>query len=174
LGEEITKANFRAKIDKGSVYQNNNVSSPLVHQTITVNNNVNICPETVRSPTSPSNSQQTSSQTYIDLSDAPEIFRFYDRTPQLATLENWIICDRTRLIALLGINGIGKTTLSLRLIEQIKTHFDYIIYRSLRFYPTLNATLTNLLQIFPQQTDIPKTSKRKYPNFSTTYANIAV
>jgi len=156
LGEEITKANFRAKIDKGSVYQNNNVSSPLVHQTITVNNNVNICPETVRSPTSPSNSQQTSSQTYIDLSDAPEIFRFYDRTPQLATLENWIICDRTRLIALLGINGIGKTTLSLRLIEQIKTHFDYIIYRSLRFYPTLNATLTNLLQIFPQQTDIPQ------------------
>lgn len=64
--------------------------------------------------------------------------------------------DSCRLIALLGISGIGKTTLSLQLIEQIKTHFDYIIYRSLRFSPTLNATLTNLLQIFPHEADIPQ------------------
>ncbi|HBE51558.1 MAG TPA: ATPase, partial [Cyanobacteria bacterium UBA11369] len=71
------------------------------------------------------------------------------------TLENWILQDRCRIIALLGINGIGKTTLSLRLIEQIKTHFDYVIYRSLRFSPTLNATLTNLLQIFSPEADIP-------------------
>ena len=42
LGEEITKANFRAKIDKATVYQNNNISSPLFGKTITVNNNVNI------------------------------------------------------------------------------------------------------------------------------------
>jgi Archaeal ATPase. len=66
------------------------------------------------------NPEQTPKQLHIDLGDAPEIFSFYDRTPQLTTLENWITQDRTRLIALLGISGIGKTTLSLRLIDQIK------------------------------------------------------
>ncbi|MEG4866457.1 hypothetical protein [Microcoleus sp. CZ3-B4] len=49
---------------------------------------------------------------------------------------------------------MGKTTLSLRLIDEIKTGFDYVIYRSLRFSPTLDATITNLLQIFSQPSEI--------------------
>lgn len=126
------------------------------------NSEINVCgdryhPEVTktRSPASPQNSQQTPTQPHIDLGDAPEIFNFYDRTPQLSTLETWILQDKSRLIALLGINGIGKTTLALRLIEQIKTNFDYVIYRSLRFSPTLNTTLSNLLQILSDKTDIP-------------------
>lgn len=46
------------------------------------------------------------------------------------------------------MRGIGKTTLALKLIEQIKHEFDYIIYRSLRFSPTPETTLNNLLEIF--------------------------
>ena len=99
----------------------------------------------------------------MDLGDAPEIFSFYDRTPQLATLETWILHDRTRLIALLGISGIGKTILVVRLIEQIQTNFDYVIYRSLRFSPTLNSTLINLLQIFSDKTDIPQNIEAQIP-----------
>jgi len=156
LREDINKANFRAKIDKATVYQNNNISSPLVGKTITVNNNVNICPEKVRSHTPTPQTEQTPTQPHIDLGDAPQIFNFYDRTTELTTLETSILQDSCRLIALLGISGIGKTTLSLQLIEQIKTNFDYIIYRSLRFSPTLNTTLTNLLQIFSDKTDIPQ------------------
>ncbi|MGE5659173.1 MAG: AAA family ATPase [Actinomycetota bacterium] len=152
FGEEITKRNFRAIIEK---VEFNNFASATVKGDVTVNN-VNICPERARSPTSPENTQQTPTQPHIDLGDAPEIFNFYDRTPQLSTLETWILQDQSRLIALLGISGIGKTTLALRLIEQIKTNFNYVIYRSLRFSPTLNATLTNLLQIFSDKTDIPQ------------------
>ncbi|MFB2897839.1 ATP-binding protein [Aerosakkonemataceae cyanobacterium BLCC-F50] len=65
---------------------------------------------------------------------------------------NWILQQHSRLIAILGISGIGKTTLSLKLIEQIQHNFEYIIYRSLRFSPTLETTLTNLLQIFAPET----------------------
>ena len=68
-------------------------------------------------------------------------------------MENWILKDSSRLIALLGISGIGKTTLILELIKQIETNFNYIIYRSLRFSPTLDITLTNLLKNFPNQGD---------------------
>ncbi|MDF0553970.1 AAA family ATPase [Kamptonema sp. UHCC 0994] len=153
FGENITKRNFRAILEKAKFYTN--FSSAIGRDHVTVNN-VNICPKKTRAPSSPQNSQETPTQPHIDLGDAPEIFNFYDRTPQLTTLETWILQDRSRLIALLGISGIGKTTLALRLIEQIKTNFDYVIYRSLRFSPTLNTTLTNLLQIFSDKTDIPQ------------------
>jgi hypothetical protein len=155
FGEEITKKNFRAILDSGKIY---NFSSGQGHIAI---NKVNICQEKARNPTPPQNPQQTSTQPHIDLGDAPEIFTFFDRTSELSTLENWITQDRTRLIALLGISGIGKTTLSLRLIDQIKTQFDYVIYRSLRFSPTLDATLTNLLQIFSQPSEIPQNIETK-------------
>jgi hypothetical protein len=157
FGEDITKRNFRAIIKK---VEFNNFSSATVKGDVTVNN-VNICQERARSPTKPQNSQQTPKQLHIDLGDAPEIFTFFDRTSELSTLENWITGDRTRLIALLGISGIGKTTLSLSLIDRIKTQFDYVIYRSLRFSPTLDATLTNLLQIFSQQSEIPQNIQTK-------------
>ncbi|MEG4516875.1 MULTISPECIES: ATP-binding protein [unclassified Microcoleus] len=149
LGEDVSKVNVRAILERAKFYNN----SAIGENYGTVNHNVNFCQEKSRSPTPPQNPQQTPKQLHIDLGDAPEIFRFFDRTSELSTLENWITQERTRLIALLGISGIGKTTLSLSLIDRIKTQFDYVIYRSLRFSPTLDATLTNLLQIFSQQSE---------------------
>ncbi|OCQ99663.1 ATPase [Oscillatoriales cyanobacterium USR001] len=151
--EEVSKVNVRAILERAKFY---NFSPTIASENVTVNNNLNICPEKTRSHTSPPNTQQTPTQPHIDLANAPEIFNFYDRTPQLTTLETWILQDQSRLIALLGISGIGKTTLALQLIEQIKTNFNYVIYRSLQFSPTLNTTLTNLLQIFSDKTDIPQ------------------
>ncbi|MEG4800677.1 NB-ARC domain-containing protein [Microcoleus sp. ARI1-B5] len=160
LGEDITKRNFRAILEKAKF---DNFSSAIgrVGRDYVAINNLNICQERGRSPTEPPNPQQTPKQLHIDLGDAPEIFTFFDRTSQLSTLENWITGDRTRLIAILGISGIGKTTLSLALIDRIKTGFDYVIYRSLRFSPTLDATLTNLLQIFSQQSETPQSIETK-------------
>ena len=158
FGEEVSKVNVRAILERAKFY---NHSSAIGENYGTVNHNVNICQERARSPTEPQNPQQTPKQLHIDLGDAPEIFTFFDRTSELSTLENWITQEHTRLIALLGISGIGKTTLSLALIDRIKTQFDYVIYRSLRFCPTLDATLTNLLQIFSQQSEIPQSIETK-------------
>ena len=157
FGEDVSKVNVRAILERANFY---NSPSAILSNHVTFNN-VNICQKKARSPTKQQNPQPTPKQLHIDLGDAPEIFTFFDRTSQLSTLENWITHDRTRLIALLGISGIGKTTLSLRLIDQIKTQFDYVIYRSLRFSPTLDATLTNLLQIFSQQSEIPQNTETK-------------
>ena len=157
LDENVSKANIRYILKKGNSYH---VSSAIGKSFVGINN-VNICPETARSPTPPQNPKPTPKQLHIDLGDAPEIFTFFDRTSELSTLENWITQEHTRLIALLGISGIGKTTLSLRLIDQIKTQFDYVIYRSLRFSPTLDATLTNLLHIFSQPSEIPQNIETK-------------
>ncbi len=158
FGEEVSKVNVRAILERAKFY---NHSSAIGENYGTVNHNVNVCQERARSPTKPQNSQPTPKQLHIDLGDAPEIFSFFDRTSELSTLENWITQEHTRLIALLGISGIGKTTLSLSLIDRIKTQFDYVIYRSLRFSPTLDATLTNLLQIFSQPSEIPQNIETK-------------
>lgn len=144
LGETITKATLRSILTKGQFYS---FSSAIGIDRVTVNN-VNICPEASQPQAVPQQPQQNSSRPHLDLGSAPEIFSFYGRTAELSTLEGWIIGSRCRLVALLGVSGIGKTALTIRLIEQIKTHFDYIIYRSLRFSPTLALTLTNLLQVF--------------------------
>lgn len=52
---------------------------------------------------------------------------FYGRQEELATLEQWIVSDRCRLVALLGMGGIGKTSLSVKLTEQIQDKFEYVI-----------------------------------------------
>ncbi|MFB2896645.1 ATP-binding protein [Aerosakkonemataceae cyanobacterium BLCC-F50] len=151
LGENVNKANVRYILKRGNSYH---VSSAIGTSFVGINN-VNICPENFRSHTPTQQPQQTP-KSHIDLGDAPEIFSFFDRTPQLTTLETWILQQHSRLIAILGISGIGKTTLSLQLIEQIKHNFEYIIYRSLRFSPTLETTLTNLIQIFAPKSETPQ------------------
>ncbi len=98
------------------------------------------------SSTSPQNSQPSPRQTQIDLREAPEIFRFYNRTPELATLNQWFLTDRSRLIAIFGLSGIGKTALAVQLVAQIQDKFDYIIWRSLNTAPTLAQLQANIIQ----------------------------
>lgn len=149
LGDKITKANFRTILENTSIY---NFVPVFCRDNAT--NNINICPSKPRASPTKTNSQQTPIQNIIDLDKAPEIINFYGRTEELSTLSKWIVSDRFRVISLFGISGIGKTTLSLQLIKQIKTNFNYIVYRTLRFSPTLTTTLTNLLQIFAPETEI--------------------
>lgn len=83
-----------------------------------------------------------------DWGDAPEISAFYGRAKEIATLEQWIIKDRCRLVALLGLAGIGKTTLAVQLAKQIQEEFQFVIWRSLRSGLSLEELLSQLSQIF--------------------------
>ncbi|MCL2928665.1 MAG: AAA family ATPase [Trichodesmium sp. MAG_R01] len=153
LGENITKANFRTILENANIY---NFAIGKNSRT----NNINICPSNPHASPIKTNSQQTPTQHIIDLDKAPEIINFYGRTEEISTMTKWIVSDRLRVISLLGISGIGKTTLSLRLIQQINglenqtPTFNYIIYRTLRFSPTLTTTLANLLQTFAPETEV--------------------
>jgi hypothetical protein len=105
----------------------------------------------VRSPTSPQNPQPTAKQPRIDLGDAPEISTFFDRTSELSTLKQWILENRTRLISILGLSGIGKSAIALQLIQHIQYEFDCIIWRSLRDAPPLQTLQTDLIKFLSQQ-----------------------
>ncbi len=154
LGVDITKKTAKGIL--GNIQFYNHVSSGRDFLAL---NNVQICTDKTtnckyKKTTPQPETNQTKPQ--LNLGNAPENYRFYGRTEELNTLEKWLIGDRLRIIALLGLNGIGKTALSRQLIEQIKPHFNYIIYRSLYFTPTLDKLLTQLLSVFPKSANHPE------------------
>ena len=88
----------------------------------------------------------------------PDVSIFYGRPDELATLTQWITIDRCRLIALLGMGGIGKSALAVRLAEQLAPLFEFVIWRSLRYTPSLEKLLFELTQLLSERTDLSQSN----------------
>lgn len=161
LGEDLNKFNFRSKLEKKHRVSQNSKSGHCLLQV----DNINIGGQFIqtikdtqtRSPFPPESPQNQARSPIIDLTDAPELPYFYDRTSELSTLKQWILQVHTRLITIYGLSGIGKSAIALKLIEQIQTEFDYIIWLSLTNTPTLSTVQTELKQFFgrSQQPPLP-------------------
>ncbi|HCI79663.1 MAG TPA: hypothetical protein DHW02_08230, partial [Ktedonobacter sp.] len=81
-----------------------------------------------------------------DIVNAPVIKQFYGRREEYADLKKWIIDDRCTLISVVGMGGMGKTTLVARLIGQIDKNtinhdFDYIAWYSLQDAPSVSEII---------------------------------
>lgn len=82
-----------------------------------------------------------------DWGEASDVSHFYNRFQELETLETWISGNSTRAIGIFGIGGIGKTSLSVKIAQQIQSQFEFAIWRSLQQAPTLDAILSDILPI---------------------------
>ncbi|MEM7760440.1 MAG: NB-ARC domain-containing protein, partial [Cyanobacteria bacterium P01_A01_bin.40] len=125
LGEKVSKTNFRQALERYSSH----------HQA-------------KQTPTNPSFHTSSSRQ---DWGEAPDVSFFLGRTVELQTLTQWSLEDNCRLVALLGIGGIGKTALGVKLAQQIQEQFDCVIWRSLRNAPPLEELLTQILPLISEQ-----------------------
>lgn len=139
LGEKVTKKNFRAllrqklgthrpPISKTQLNTQQQIISPSFTQTQTQDR-----PKTV------------------DWGEAIDVSVFYGRSQELNQLQHYILADGCRLVALLGMGGIGKTAIAAKVAEQLQSEFDYIIWRSLRHAPPLETILTQLVSFISQQ-----------------------
>lgn len=145
LSEDIKKSNFRSTIERFRLTE-----SPVIiqnhHQS---NNSFNIC----NYPYAANHKCQGNEQelTYHDLSTAPQIFEFYNRESELEILYCWLLKQNSRLISVLGLPGIGKTTLVKKLIDLNYQHFEIIIWRNLTFPKSLDLLISDLLKCCKQQ-----------------------
>ncbi|MEG4804114.1 NB-ARC domain-containing protein [Microcoleus sp. ARI1-B5] len=96
-----------------------------------------------------------------DWGEVVDVSMFYGRAHELATLTEWVVGDRCRLVAILGMGGIGKTALSVKLTNQIsiasrlqeKSEFECIIWRSLRNAVPLETLLADLISFLSNHQD---------------------
>jgi NB-ARC domain len=89
-----------------------------------------------------------------DWGEAIDVSMFYGRANEVAQIQDWIIKERCRLVVLLGMGGIGKTALSVRLAQQIHGEFDFIIWRSLQLAPSLQVLVSQLIKFLSRNPDI--------------------
>jgi WD40 repeat protein/transcriptional regulator with XRE-family HTH domain len=93
-------------------------------------------------------------KTAEDWGEAPFVKGLYGRDEEIGKISQWVLIDKCSIIALLGIGGIGKTSLAAHFAERAKNDFDYVFWRSLQNAPPLRAILRSCIHFFSQQQQI--------------------
>jgi WD40 repeat protein len=101
-------------------------------------------------------------QAGIDWGAEMDTSAFYGRELERAQLARWIVTDRCRLVAILGMGGMGKTTIAIETVQQLQAvdrvdldevkdalgadRFSCILWRSLLNAPPLKELLPELIR----------------------------
>ncbi|MBD2462598.1 PD40 domain-containing protein [Oscillatoria sp. FACHB-1407] len=165
FGEKISKTNFRSAIERHARQGQRNTQMQ----------------QSVAEPWRVSSLQ-------VDWGEIVDVSQFSGRTDELATLQQWLCSSSVggtasqgcRLVALLGIGGVGKSSLAAKLAQQFVNGlesgtaneprvnpFTHVIWRSLRNAPPLETLLSDLILFLSDQDDTQSDIKRLLHWFRT-------
>src|ERR1700730_2845630 len=102
----------------------------------------------------PDGDKQERSAIGANWDEIPDVENFYGRQSELTTLKNWIVDGHCRIAAVLGIGGIGKTSLAAKLVTQIKDGFDHFFWIKLQHAPPIEHVLRKCVQMLSNQRQI--------------------
>lgn len=138
LGEKVTKSNIHAVLAHSSLIDQklDNSDSSKAGYVYPIDNDsfTNNC--------------------YQDWGEAIDVSLFYGRTEELDKLETWILKDKCRLVEILGITGVGKTALSVKLAERIQKYFDFVICDRLHSSLSVGEIITKIFKKLSVQQQI--------------------
>ncbi|PSB21592.1 NACHT domain-containing protein [Phormidesmis priestleyi ULC007] len=153
-GEIARLSGYEAGYIKDTGYKLWNVLSKAYGVKVSKHNLQGVLKRAVKDDLTAIQNSKPKTQNRTDWGDAIDVSIFYGRTQEITTLQHWILEDRCRLVTLLGMGGMGKTALSVKLAEQMQGEFDAVIWRSLRDTPAIADLLTTLIRFLSPHQDL--------------------
>jgi WD40 repeat protein len=90
-----------------------------------------------------------------DWGEAPDVGQLHGRALEMETLGRWVAADGCRLVAIVGIGGIGKTSLAARLARELAADFEAVYWRSVRNAPPCVEWLGGAILFLSDQQVLP-------------------
>ena len=106
-----------------------------------------LAPNDLTSPVAPPETlEHHPESSHQDWDNAVDSSVFYGRETELAQLWQWMVSERCRMVGVLGIGGIGKSTIAVKAALQMQNEFEIVVWRSLANAPSLGELLFSLLK----------------------------
>src|SRR2546423_6604130 len=87
----------------------------------------------------------------VDWGEALDVPSFYGREGELATLAQWVVEARCRVVSVLGLGGMGKSALVTSAMHRLAVHFQVVLFRSLRDAPACETLVEDCLKVLASQ-----------------------
>jgi WD40 repeat protein/transcriptional regulator with XRE-family HTH domain len=104
--------------------------------------------------TQPPASREVREDRREDWGDAPTVVDFVGRTTELGKVRKWLLDERCRLLGVLGMGGIGKTSVAARIAQDVSPDFERVYWRGLRNAPRVTEWMAGAIGFLSDQQQV--------------------